>query len=118
MKSILIIDDDELLVESLEIVLKNDNFNVTTAKNGNIALKKLEMFAPDIILLDIIMPDMEGIEFLRRRKSLGSNIPVIMMSGNPIGMDFFRVAKLLGAKDSIKKPFSKKELLDLISRYV
>ena len=72
--------------------------------------------APDLVITDIVMPDMEGMELLRTLSRQGITIPVIVMSGNSLGTKFLDAAHLFGAQASLRKPFSKQELLDAVTR--
>lgn len=79
MTQILIIDDDQKYLESLELVLKHHDYDVITATSGEIGLKKTFTHIPDLIILDLLMPHMDGIETCRRLKAL-TNTPVIMLT--------------------------------------
>ena len=79
---ILLVDDDPLMVRMYEKKLTNDGFSVTTAGNGKEALEKLNVEIPDLMLLDIMMPDINGLEVLKRVKAATKtkNLPVIMLT--------------------------------------
>lgn len=82
MKNILIVDDDKTFVGLITPVFDSTKYLVVSAENGEEALKKMESFKPDVILLDIIMPTMNGMDFLKqmnKRYGMGK-IPVIMTS--------------------------------------
>ena len=113
---VLIVDDEPAIIDVLTFNLEEADFTVETAKNGKEALKKLEGFKPELIITDIAMPDMEGIEFLRRMKKENLGTPIIVMSGNVVGQNFLTAAEKLGAKGTIKKPFTSQELLKLIEK--
>ena len=82
MAKILLVDDDPLMVRMYEKKLTNDGFSVTTAGNGKEALEKLNVEIPDLMLLDIMMPDINGLEVLKRVKAATKtkNLPVIMLT--------------------------------------
>ena len=82
MAKILLVDDDALLVRMYQKKLKNDGYDVVTAGDGIEALKKASEFKPDLILLDVMMPKMNGFETLKKLKSdsATSKIPVIILS--------------------------------------
>ena len=82
MAKILLVDDDPLMVRMYEKKLTNDGFSVTTAGNGKEALEKLNVEIPDLMLLDIMMPDINGLEVLTRVKAATKtkNLPVIMLT--------------------------------------
>jgi len=102
---ILIVDDSRLNLEVLSRILKDDYF-LTFASSGFEALEKLEMETPDLILLDIVMPGMDGYEVLEKLKEhvINSSIPVIVITGMSRAEDEVK-GLLLGAVDYITKPF-------------
>ncbi len=112
-KHILLIDDDALLVKSLAYTLKQNGYATTTAGNAEEGLAKLDSIAPDLILLDIGLPGMDGLETLRRiekSKSPKGPIPVIFLTARRRELD--EVLGLeLGAQDYITKPFNEDVLL-------
>ncbi len=109
MPSILIADDNRQIVSILEEYAKKEGFAVTTAFDGKAALDRAQSYAFDIILLDVMMPGMDGFEICReiRRQS---NVPIIMITAR--GEDFERIMGLdIGADDYIVKPFSPGEVM-------
>jgi len=113
---ILIVDDDPDIIEILTYNLSNEGYNVKSASNGVEALKKAKKFIPDIILLDVMMPEMDGIEAcsqLREIESLSKSM-IIFLSAR--GEDFTQIAAFdAGADDYINKPVKPKILLKKIS---
>ena len=113
---ILIVDDDPDIIEILSYNLSNEGYNVKSAVNGVEALKKAKKFIPDIILLDVMMPEMDGIEAcanLREIESLSKSM-IIFLSAR--GEDFTQIAAFdAGADDYINKPVKPKILLKKIS---
>ncbi len=115
MPSILIIDDDITLTEFLSTFLKENDWTVYTAENGKKGLDIVTEVLPDIILLDLKLPDIEGIQLLEKIKNVDENLPVIIISGvNEIKLAVECIKK--GAYDYIIKPFNKDELLLTINR--
>ncbi|MDI6703335.1 MAG: response regulator [bacterium] len=109
---ILVVDNDESVVESLSEVLKNEAFVVYTAEDGHKALEIARKEVPDLILLDIIMPDMDGFEVCQRLKDnfFTAHIPIIMLTVRDHIND--KVKGLdLGADDYINKPYDYQELI-------
>jgi len=104
--SILIVDDEESIRVSLEGILKNQYY-AKTAENGAIALEMLQNYHYDLILTDIMMDDMTGIELLKKIKETFPEIPVILMTGYS-SLDTAVEAIRLGASDYLIKPCSKK----------
>ncbi len=103
--AVLIVDDETTIIESLSGILSDDGFEVTHAFNGYEALKKIESESPDIVLLDIWMPGMDGIETLREIKQKFPNIPVVMITGHG-SIESAVDATKSGAFDFLEKPLS------------
>jgi DNA-binding response OmpR family regulator len=112
MPKILVVDDEPDALEVLEFNLKNAGYDVTTADDGDTALKKARQQLPDLILLDLMLPEVDGLEVckLLRRDPATSAIPIIMVTAKAAEID--RVVGLeLGADDYVTKPFSPRELI-------
>jgi DNA-binding NarL/FixJ family response regulator len=109
-KSILVVDDEESIRFSLQRMLEKENFQVGTAENGSIALKKIKNHHYDIILTDIMMDDMSGIELLKSIKKKYSKMIVLLMTGYA-SIDNAIDALRSRATDYILKPCSKKKIL-------
>ncbi|MEE4364352.1 MAG: sigma-54 dependent transcriptional regulator [Desulfotignum sp.] len=103
--AVLIVDDETTIIESLEGILSDDGFEVMHAFNGYEALKKIEADSPDIVLLDIWMPGMDGIETLKEIKKGFPNIPVVMITGHG-SIESAVDATKSGAYDFLEKPLS------------
>ncbi|MFQ5951840.1 MAG: response regulator [Candidatus Omnitrophota bacterium] len=114
---ILIIDDEPSVVKMVEFRLKKDGFDVITAQNGAEGLEKAKAESPDIILLDILMPEMDGHETLLRLKDSAEtrSIPVIMLTAKGQIEDIERSSKE-GAMDYISKPYDPVVLLSKIRK--
>ncbi len=103
--AVLIVDDEKTIIESLEGVLSDDGFEVLHAFNGYEALKKIETESPDIVLLDIWMPGMDGIETLKEIKKGYPSLPVIIITGHG-SIESAVDATKSGAYDFLEKPLS------------
>ncbi|HSQ51715.1 MAG TPA: sigma-54 dependent transcriptional regulator [Nitrospiraceae bacterium] len=103
--SILIVDDEESILTSLSSILQDEGYDVVTAKNGGEALRIYTTDPPDLMLLDIWMPEMDGMETLRRVRELVPAAQVMMMSGHGSIETAVKAIKL-GAYDYIEKPLS------------
>jgi two-component system KDP operon response regulator KdpE len=109
---ILVVDDEPRMVHLIGMNLKLEGFEVISAPDGYQALEKVTKEMPDIVLLDIMMPDMNGFETLKRIREI-SSVPVIFLSVKAAEPD--RVRGLdLGADDYITKPFSPRELVSRV----
>ncbi|MEW6375297.1 MAG: response regulator [Thermodesulfobacteriota bacterium] len=103
-KTILIVDDEKELCKILSDSLSQDRYRVLVAFNGKIALQLVKEEKPDLILLDIKMPRMNGIEVLKKVKKMRKEIVVIMLTAYG-SLETARKAMKLGAYDYITKPF-------------
>ena len=105
---LLIIDDDDKLVEAVELYLNKAGYDIITAADGLQGIQQMYSQRPDLIILDVMMPTMDGWETCRRIREI-SDVPVIMLTAR--GQESDRVMGLkLGADDYVAKPFSLKEL--------
>ena len=107
--SIMVIDDEQEILRLLKRTLEPEGYDVVTANGGVSALLLMEERRPDLVILDIMMPGLDGfqvLDFIRKR----SNIPVIMLTGRG-EVTTLRDALVLGADDYVRKPFGKRELL-------
>ncbi len=114
-KRILVVDDEIYIVHILEFTLTMEGYEVLTAADGEEALRRLEQDRPDLVVLDIMMPKVDGYEVLRRIRADEEfrQLPVILLSakGRPIDRD---TGLEIGADDYIVKPFSPRRLLQKI----
>jgi two-component system KDP operon response regulator KdpE len=107
-KKILVVDDEERMLRFIRLNLEHDGFMVTEALKGHEALDKMRTEMPDLILLDVMLPDLDGFEVLKMVREISST-PVIMLTAK--GEEDDRVRGLeLGADDYVTKPFSPREL--------
>lgn len=107
---VLVVDDHPKVLRFIEIDLKLCGFEVITATSGNEALELVNSTKPDIVLLDIIMPGMDGFEVLRKLRDF-TQLPVIAFSASPGNYD---EAMRLGANDFVAKPFQPDEMVKRI----
>ncbi len=109
---ILVVDDEPDALELIGFNLKNAGYEVVTAENGTDALKKARAFMPNLILLDLMIPEVDGLEVCKilRRDASTAGIPIIMVTAKAAELD--RILGLeLGANDYVTKPFSPRELV-------
>ena len=112
---ILVVDDDKDIVEILKYNLKNSGYSVKSANNGIEAIKKAKKFLPDVILMDVMMPEMSGIEACSEIKEINelSNTIIIFLSAR--NEDYTQISAYdAGADDYISKPIKPKVLLKKI----
>lgn len=105
---ILVVDDEPPIVRLVKAKLRVDGYEVLTASRGDEALKVVQQESPDLVVLDVMMPDMDGFETLRRIRQL-SNVPVVMLTARGGDMDKLKGLQS-GADDYITKPFNPDEL--------
>ena len=114
MALIYIVEDDESIREIESIALKNSNYIVSAFENAKEFYKKLDELVPDLILLDVMLPDESGYDIVRklRKRPATQDIPIIMVTAKTTEMDMIKGLDV-GAVDYIKKPFS---IMELITR--
>ncbi len=111
-KTILIVDDEEYIVTSLEYVMKSAGFDVVVAYDGEQAIEKVTKTVPDLLILDVMMPKLNGFEVCEkiRANPLWKSIRIIMLTAK--GRDSERQRGMsLGADDYMTKPFSTRDIL-------
>lgn len=111
-RRILVVDDEPRMIHFIRLNLEHDGFEVYEALSGSLALEQLRDQLPDLILLDIMMPDLDGFETLRMIREI-SSVPVIMLTAKGEEEDKVRGLEL-GADDYITKPFSPRELVSRV----
>ena len=112
MKKILIADDRPKIVELVRVILEGENYQIIDASDGEQTLKKVRLEKPDLVLLDVVMPKMDGFEVCRKLKKdpQTKRIPVIMLTAKGQKVDKEKGRKV-GAVDYITKPFNPSTLL-------
>jgi CheY-like chemotaxis protein len=121
MAHILVIDDDRQFRDMLVQMLQGDGHDVSAAADGAEALKLLQGIRPDLIMTDILMPNMDGVETIMELSRRGGETPIIAMSGGrrSMSVDFnLNSADLLGVKATLAKPFSRADLRNAIKKAV
>ncbi len=118
-KQILLVDDSITSTMLGQMVLRHESYDVTTARNGVEGMEKATGDRPDLILLDISMPIMDGFEMLRelRQREETQSIPVIMVSSSG-EMDDMEAAYTVGCNDYITKPVDPKELVSKVASWL
>ena len=111
MATILVIDDQESIRALLRDALEGDGHEVLEAANGRLGLELYRKRSADLIITDILMPEMNGLELMLELTRSFLNVKVIVMTGDLAGMGRLDKAKLLGACQTFQKPFDMKELL-------
>ena len=113
---VLVVDDDSEIVETIATTLRSRGMQVSTASDGNQGIAYAETKAPDLVILDLMMPRRSGFLVLERlRQNSETQMPIIMITGNE-GMRHRKYAELLGVNDYIQKPFTMDRLLQAVSK--
>lgn len=120
MKKVLIIDDDILARATMALILEGAGFQVTTAEDGKKGLCRMREEEPDLIITDIIMPNMEGMETIQEILADRPQAKIIAVSGGGRANngEFLRLAKVLGASEVLAKPFEPEALIVCVTRCI
>jgi CheY-like chemotaxis protein len=111
--AILVVDDNEDLLETFSLILKRRGFHVETAGNGAAAVDRYKERAFDVTLMDIIMPEMNGVEAFRKIKEIDPGAVVILMTGYP-EEELIQIARNEGARRVINKPIRIDKLMETL----
>jgi two-component system response regulator VicR len=117
-KKVLIVDDEPDTLELVKLVLESGGFETLLATSGMEALSLIGKVRPDLVLLDIMMPDMDGWDVFRKIKEKDSGIPVAILTAKAQNIDRLLGLHVLKADDYITKPFGKNELINKVRKLV
>mgnify|MGYP001042952422 CR=1 FL=1 len=107
---VLIVDDEPNIVQLVKLYLERDNFQTDSLGDGSIALESIRSQQPDLVVLDVMLPGLDGFEICRRLRSEGNQVPIIMVTARDEDID--KILGLeLGADDYLTKPFNPRELV-------
>ncbi len=107
---ILLADDDPIMLETLQVCVATEGFDIVTASDGEDAFAQWDRHRPDLLCLDIMMPKLDGYEVCRRVRAIDPQVPILFLSAKSEEIDIV-VGLQLGADDFIRKPFGKHELI-------
>jgi DNA-binding response OmpR family regulator len=116
-RRILVVDDESLIRKTVRLTCEKEGYTVEEAETGRAALEKLEQVKPDVVLLDLMLPDISGFDVCRDIRRAGSRVPVIILSAKTEEIDVV-VGLEIGADDYIIKPFRPRELLARIAAHL
>ena len=117
MAKILVVDDDPAMRRATSRALEAAGHIVSVHPNGRGAVQDIEKEPPDLLITDIFMPEMEGLETIRAARARRPTLPIIAMSGFTFDeRDYLSIAEKFGAVASLRKPFRPAELIDLVNR--
>lgn len=113
---VLIVDDEPNIVISLQFLMKQGGFETSVARDGDEALLEVERFRPDLVLLDVMMPNRDGYEVCQQLRSSGWNdLKIVMLTAKGRETEITK-GLALGADAYVTKPFSTSELVDTVTR--
>lgn len=118
-RTVLIIEDEKLIIVSTQMVLEAAGFRVESATNGEDGIAKAKAHTPDLVLLDIMMPGIDGWETLTRlkRDAATATIPVVIFTAREHSRGHQKSAEM-GAADYFRKPFEPDELIELVEKHI
>ncbi len=111
---ILVIDDEESLRTVVRSILEDDGYEVLEAGDGRSGLEMYRQYKADLIVTDLAMPIMNGLDFISEVTRNFSNVRIIAMTGMPEWDSSLAEAKLLGARETLRKPFTLEKLLNMV----
>ncbi|MFZ3060510.1 MAG: response regulator [Candidatus Methanoperedens sp.] len=115
-KKVLVVDDEPDTLELVKLVLESGGFETVLAANGMEALDKVGKIRPDLVLLDIMMPDMDGWDVFRKIKEKYPTLPIAILTAKAQNIDKLLGLHVLKADDYITKPFGKNELINKVKK--
>ncbi|HSH59397.1 MAG TPA: response regulator transcription factor [Acidimicrobiales bacterium] len=107
---VLVVDDEDNITFLLDSALRHFGFDVRVAATGRAALSDVEAFSPDVVLLDVMLPDLDGFEIVRRMRMHGTKVPILFLTARDTVDDKVR-GLTLGGDDYVTKPFSLEEVV-------
>jgi DNA-binding response OmpR family regulator len=116
-RKVLVIDDEAMIRKTVRLACEKEGYSVQEAENGTDALARLDSFRPDIVLLDLMLPDISGFDVCRDIRRAGSRVPILILSAKSEEIDVV-VGLEIGADDYIVKPFRPRELLARIAAHL
>ena len=118
MAQIIVVDDDPIMREVIRLVLEAAGHTVLRCENGRKALEVATHEHIDLMITDLLMPEMDGLETLRAVRQVRPALPILVISGGQRGNpgDFLGLARVFGATETLAKPFRPETMLDLVAR--
>jgi CheY-like chemotaxis protein len=115
-KRILVVDDEQQVRDSIRAVLQAHGYETVLASNGGGALREVERLRPDVVLTDLFMPDVDGIELITELRERAPGLPIIAMTTRfrAFEVDYVDIAKKLGAFTGLYKPVESRDLLEAV----
>lgn len=117
-KRIVVIDDETELLDIIALLLKKINIDTTTFSDGRTAIDFIKSSPPNVILVDLAMPNLNGIEVINYIREFSKEIPIVAMSGMEWKETLLEGARIAGANKILNKPFDSSELYKTIADYI
>ncbi len=114
MATILVVDDQEAVCSLLRVMLEGDGHQVLEASNGRLGLERYGERCPDLVITDLVMPEMTGLEMMWELNRRFLNVKIIAISGSLASGDAQKMAKRLGACQTFQKPLNMEEVLSAV----
>jgi CheY-like chemotaxis protein len=116
MKRILLVDDDDAYREGVRRVLVSRGYDVVESRDGREALRRPDLAGVDLVITDIVMPEIEGLELITRLRGARPDVKILAVSGSPYALpgNYLEVARKMGAAATLTKPFGVEELVDAV----
>ena len=116
-RTVLLVDDDDNVLKTISPMLTDAGYNVLSVTKARAGFDQLQSHSVDLIITDIIMPEMEGIEFILKLRKESPSVPIIAISGSGRSsrFDYLTMARRLGATAVLEKPFGREELLSVVA---
>ncbi len=120
MKQILFIDDNQPFRISFSRILEKEGYEIEQAEDGRIGLRKFKENPPDLVICDLIMPDVEGLETMRGIHEMDGNMKILAISGGGRvnALDYLKIAQMMGAVVTLAKPFTSEELIGAVEKLI
>jgi DNA-binding response OmpR family regulator len=116
-RKVLVVDDEAMVRKTVRLACEKEGYTVLEAENGRDALARLDVYKPDIILLDLMLPDISGFDVCRELRRGGSGVPILILSARSEEIDVV-VGLEIGADDYILKPFRPRELIARLAAHL
>ncbi|MBP5856180.1 response regulator [Marivibrio halodurans] len=115
---VLVVDDEPDVLSLVARTLEGVGYDVTTAKDGYVAVRELRDRQFDVVVTDIVMPKMDGLELIVQLRKTKAGVPIVALSGGGVAknMDVLRYAETFGASAILEKPFSPAQLIETLDR--
>ncbi len=117
-QTVLLVDDDDSVLETISPMLTDAGYDVLGVAKARIGFDEFQSRPVDLIITDILMPEMEGIEFILKLRKESPSVPIIAISGSGRSstIDYLAMARRLGATAVLEKPFGREELLGVVAK--